>query len=512
MTSNANTFTTKLITAKQIRAAIFCAVFGIAPTISVATEINPSLADVYVRRPDLFVDKETYWLDRRPDAWQPASRNRWWYVRLNDRLSGYDGEAMAAFVMKYQLAGLDLSEQKLLGAPYLIDLTKPDGVRDLLRVLMLKGTAYGDKSIPYLCQLRALEILRVGERVTDAGLPGLACFQDRLVELGLSGTQVTDSGLPALSGMRLLQILDLTDTAVTPAGLQALTKLPIKQLRLGSAITDDASGPLSQIPSLSQLDLSQTKMSDQGLGFLSKLPKLHTLFLNAAITDRGLKLVAGVTSLRRLDLTGAKITDAGVQRLAALKDLEELALGQSGVTDAGLNFLSSLPKLRYLEVSNTALTREGLKNVARLPALQVFSFSWKGKLTLGDLKPLGQLPALKTLIVNGKTVSRREMDYIQGRSAPKKSRRGMSLISFAWAENDAPLSDDTEVDLTPAKGRRPFKIASSVGLQRIHAAESELDHMIPVVSDPAKEGTQETEANFLGEFTINSGSPKKIKR
>jgi internalin A len=74
---------------------------------------------------------------------------------------------------------------------------------------------------------------------------------------------------------------------------------------------------------------------------------------SSRITDAGMKQIAGLQNLTRLDLGGgpgqmaAPITDAGLKELASLKKLTILSLLDAKVTDAGLKELKrALPQCR----------------------------------------------------------------------------------------------------------------------------------------------------------------------
>ncbi|VTR97788.1 leucine-rich repeat domain-containing protein [Tuwongella immobilis] len=89
----------------------------------------------------------------------------------------------------------------------------------------------------------------------------------------------------------------------------------------------------------------------------------------ARVTNAGLKVLAGLTSLTVLDLFDSQVTDAGLKELAGLKNLTALDLGSTQVTDAGLKELSSLTSLTTLGLMSTKVTDAGLKELAGLKNL-----------------------------------------------------------------------------------------------------------------------------------------------
>jgi len=65
--------------------------------------------------------------------------------------------------------------------------------------------------------------------------------------------------------------------------------------------------------------------------------KLNILSLRySQLTDRGLKHIASLSSLIRLQLVSTQITDAGLVHLEGLKNLKHLNHQGSQITDAGV--------------------------------------------------------------------------------------------------------------------------------------------------------------------------------
>ena len=83
-------------------------------------------------------------------------------------------------------------------------------------------------------------------------------------------------------------------------------------------------------------------MTDVGLKELAGLKNLQRLNLgDTAVGDVGLKELAGLKSLQTLDLRFTKVTNAGLKVLAGLKNLQRLSLGGTKVTDAGVAALGA---------------------------------------------------------------------------------------------------------------------------------------------------------------------------
>ena len=103
---------------------------------------------------------------------------------------------------------------------------------------------------------------------------------------------------------------------------------------------------------------------------MDKLPQPQTAFGlelrdNEEITDAGLKELAGLKNLQRLDLSGTKITDAGLKELAGLKSLQTLDLAATQVTDAGLKELAGLKSLQSLNLARHEGDGRGAEGTGR---------------------------------------------------------------------------------------------------------------------------------------------------
>jgi internalin A len=142
-----------------------------------------------------------------------------------------------------------------------------------------------DQELDTISLLAGLEDLNLGlgvalgtPRPTDLG-PADGEAECRVA----GGTRVTDLGLTKLARLKKLQHLDLSGSAITPAGVKALASLPeLRRLSLWNVktIDDSAAAQLAALGSLTSLDLSNTTVSDQTLTTLGKLPNLKRLYVS----------------------------------------------------------------------------------------------------------------------------------------------------------------------------------------------------------------------------------------
>jgi WD40 repeat protein len=90
------------------------------------------------------------------------------------------------------------------------------------------------------------------------------------------------------------------------------------------------------------------------------------------VTDEGVKFLAGLEALRRLNLEHTPVTDAGLKHLARLSSLSELNLDGVRITDAGLSLLGNLKGLKLLYLSKASCTPEGVAKLQQaLPECKI---------------------------------------------------------------------------------------------------------------------------------------------
>jgi hypothetical protein len=84
-----------------------------------------------------------------------------------------------------------------------------------------------------------------------------------------------------------------------------------------------------------------------------------------------LKNITGLQSLTVLRVYGP-IKDEGAEIITQLKNLDTLIIPSTGITDAGLKHLATLPKLKKLEIKGCKVTAEGVADLVKaLPGLEV---------------------------------------------------------------------------------------------------------------------------------------------
>lgn len=168
----------------------------------------------------------------------------------------------------------------------------------------------------------SIESIQFGPNFTDADLDRYVKYANSLTSLSLAGTKITDAVVPKLKSYRQLKRLDLSNTAITDAGLQQL---------------------------LNQSPASASRASYEGMAMLS--------LADTKVTWAGIEQFIDRKKLLALDVSGLGVTD---QQVAKLSGIMALTLSRNPITDEGLSALLSINYPSYLDLSDTAVTGAGL--------------------------------------------------------------------------------------------------------------------------------------------------------
>jgi len=226
------------------------------------------------------------------------------------------------------------------------------------------------------------------------------------------GTQLTAADFAQIGRLATLKTLDvnkgLTDERLTL--LAGLTALEYFQSNLAQ-LTDDGLKPLGKLQGLRTLKFFHPgpAFSGAGLAHLADLPRLERLTVagSLAFNDAGLAAVARLGKLQEFRTWHAGGTDAGVAKLAELKHLRSLYLGQrltykppASPTDATLAIVAGMKSLETLQLAEARLA---------FPALE----------------QLKQLPALKTLTLEGIDIPAAEIERL---------KKALPAVKITWTE------------------------------------------------------------------------------
>lgn len=272
-------------------------------------------------------------------------------------LSFQFGAAMSSGGVRI-VAGLVALRFLRMDFPQLTDdmLTHLRTLRALEHLELGDCTQVSDLGLKYVSKLVSLRrlCLKFCQKLTGAGLRHLAALD--LQELDLYDCVVSRIGAQSWAVLSRLRRLELCWCDVSDIDLQSfsLSLFNLQQLNLSycSAITSAGLQHLSQLP-LQQLTLRSCEVSDVGLRHVAALLNLHKLDLAQCrqVTDEGLQHLKPLTKLQQLDLSGCHVADAGLQHLTPLLSLQELNLSYcNNMTDSGLQHLGELLNLQHLHL------------------------------------------------------------------------------------------------------------------------------------------------------------------
>jgi hypothetical protein len=136
-------------------------------------------------------------------------------------------------------------------------------------------------------------------------------------------------------------------------------------------------GMVPQVGSVKQLELQYALLegTNEPLSSLAQqFPNVVSLQLSGATLPAwDLQGLAGLTSLRELNLTGCDIDDEALRSLEAMDSLRVLSLSRTAITNESLGVLATLTKLRQLNVYQTGMDADTVASLRTfLPHCKIY--------------------------------------------------------------------------------------------------------------------------------------------
>lgn len=105
------------------------------------------------------------------------------------------------------------------------------------------------------------------------------------------------------------------------------------------------------------------QLTDEMLEALAGVDTIRTLDLSGCkhVTDAGIRHLQRLPALRHLDLSGTLVTDQGLQVIRELRALEHLSLAWTRISDDGIGAVAACDRLAHLDVSGTAVRGGALR-------------------------------------------------------------------------------------------------------------------------------------------------------
>jgi hypothetical protein len=213
---------------------------------------------------------------------------------------------------------------------------------------------------------------------------------------------------------------------------------------------------------------------------------------NERVTDTWLERLAGVTTLKKLDLANCAVQGEGLRHLAALKQLRELNLTLTPVSDDALQHLAGLTELRILGLASTQCTGTGFAHLKGLKNLESVNFHFT-PLNDAGLEAISQVPITDRLwfahtrFTDAGAVHLKRLTQLKrcGIGSANKESSGEAVAALV----NTPLEDLSLLDnqATSVGLAHAAKIATLKKLDASHAPTVTDESMLLVAKLPALE-------------------------
>lgn len=238
---------------------------------------------------------------------------------------------------------------------------------------------------------------------------------------------------------------------------------------------------------------------------------------NEKVTDQWLEHLAGVMTLRRVDLANCAIKGDGLRHISKLTDLREVNLTLTPVTDDALQHLAGLPELRVLGLASTQCTGTGFTHLKGLKKLESVNFHFT-PLNDDGLRAITQVPIsdrlwfAHTRFTDAGAAGLSNLTQLRrcGIGSTDEASSGEAVAALA----KLPLEDLTLLDnqATPAGLAFAAKIATLRRLDVSHAP-AVTDDSLPAVSlMPALEELHLGSAQITDEGLMELAASKSLRK
>lgn len=159
-------------------------------------------------------------------------------------------------------------------------------------------------------------------------------------------------------------------------------------------VNDDWLKRIAGIATLKKLDLANCAIRGEGLRHVGTLSGLRELNLTLTpVTDEHLQHLGGLSELRVLGLASSQCNGTGFVHLKSLKNLENVNFHFTPLNDAGLEAISQVPISGRLWFAHTKFTDAGAAHLSRLTQLKRCGIGSADKGSSGEaVAALSKLP------------------------------------------------------------------------------------------------------------------------
>jgi Leucine-rich repeat (LRR) protein len=198
---------------------------------------------------------------------------------------------------------------------------------------------------------------------------------ERFVALDLSKLPLSSSQIKGLDHLQKVQRLNLENTEVDDSAFNEIATLKNLECLLLQSTQLQGTGfsKLKNLTKLRVLTIGHNQLSNANFKDLKQLPKLRTLQISdAQINDQALKDIATIDQLEALDISNnKKISDSGIKQLAKLKKLKRLELRGLKISSNSILALSQC-HLKHLECPQENYTADEIQAIQKtFPEIQI---------------------------------------------------------------------------------------------------------------------------------------------
>ncbi len=239
-------------------------------------------------------------------------------------------------------------------------------------------------------------------------------------------------------------------------------------------VTERGLRALARIPSIKFLTLGGVSLGREERDALAGFARLQRLCINQGQLEGDLSFLRSMPELEGLDLGETDVSDAALVDLKYVPGLRTLSLSGTPVGDEGMVHLLGLSKLESLDLQDTRVGDQGAAVISQLGALDMLNL---GRTAVGDegFRALLRLPSGKCLLLPWTRVTDRGLALLA--SPPPELR---CVVLHGTEVTDAGLES-----IDPAHGMRVSVRESKVteeGKRRVKQTHPQLEYDHPAES------------------------------
>ncbi|HEX7377721.1 MAG TPA: hypothetical protein VF278_11445, partial [Pirellulales bacterium] len=328
------------------------------------------------------------------------------FGKYGDRAAGRD--RVAELVRRLRAKGAELG---LSGEPHSVKAGEPDladgKAANLSSISLPMEAPMDEEDLQLLDAPAALVWFGAGKSKGADRYAAALSKQRHLHGVAFWQSDLTDAGLEHLKHLPALTSLDVQDTKVTAAGVEALQKAlpdckvfwnPPRLPAPGAGDRDRAAAEwvLAQGGKVDVIQAGKHTFVQRPADLPEGEFSIYTVVLYGLtqVKDQDLDRFAGLNAIWDLHAGETSLGPQAVPAIGRMRGLEQLKIGGTRVTSSSLSGLRDLPRLYYLSiVADRQIDDEweGLKHLPFLRELQVFRAS------SGDLRRLAEVRQLRSI-------------------------------------------------------------------------------------------------------------------